>query len=63
MCVCVCVCVCVCHACHDNDGLIRKVKVLVSDNNIDKQGKRARANTTIIERPVHSLVLLLESDA
>ena len=50
-------------ACHDNDGLVRKVKVLVSDNNIDKQGKCARANTTIIERPVHSLVLLLESDA
>ena len=46
----------------DHDGLVRKVKVLVSDCNIDSQGKRTKANRTIIERPIHSLVLLLESD-
>ena len=46
----------------DADGLVRKVKVLVSDCNIDNQGKRTKANRTIIERPVHSLIVLLESN-
>ena len=45
-----------------HDGFVRKGKVLVSDCNIDSQGKRTKANRTIIERPIHSLVLLLESD-
>ncbi len=47
----------------DHDGLVRKVKVLVSDCNLDNQGRHIKANRTIIERPIHSLVLLLEGNA
>ena len=47
----------------DHDGLVRKVKVLTADCNLDNQGKRVKVNRTIIERPIHSLVLLLEGHA
>ena len=43
----------------DNDGLVRKVKVMLSDSGLDNRGKRVRA-VEIYERPIHSLVLLLE---
>ena len=42
--------------------LLRKVKVLESDRTLNNQGKPTDANRTILENPVHSLVLLLESD-
>ena len=46
----------------DNDGLVRKVKVLVSESNFDNQGKHIKTNRTILERPVYSLALLLENN-
>lgn len=42
-----------------DDGLVRKVKVMMSDSCLDNSGKRTKA-MSVIERPVHSLVLLLE---
>jgi hypothetical protein len=44
----------------DLDGLVRKVKVLVADPTILKKGQWTN-KSTILERPVHKLVLLLES--
>ena len=43
----------------DDDGLVRKVKVMMSDSSLDRKGKRTKA-LSILERPVHGLVLLLE---
>lgn len=43
------------------DGLVRKVQLLMSDRNLDNQGKRRQA-ASILDRPVHKLVLLLASD-
>ena len=43
----------------DNDGLLRKL--MMADSNIDNQGKRTRC-VNIIERPIYSLVLLVECD-
>ena len=44
----------------DDDGLVRKVKVMMADSNLDSKGKRVKA-VSVLERPVHSLVLLLEN--
>ena len=43
------------------DGLVRKVQILRSDQNLDSQGKRKRP-TTYLDRPVHKLVLLLSQE-
>ena len=43
-----------------DDNLVRSVKVLLADRNLDKAGKRI-GSRTVYERPVHKLVLLLES--
>ena len=43
------------------DGLVRKVKLMMADSNIDNQGKRTRCVNTM-ERPIHSLVHLVEWD-
>ena len=45
----------------DETGHVRKVKVLVSDASLDAKGKRCKA-AVYVERPIHSLVLLLESE-
>lgn len=43
----------------DEDGLVRKVRLVVSDPLLNQQGQRVRA-TTVLERPIQKLVLLLE---
>ena len=43
------------------DGFVRKVKVIVSDRSLTKEGKRVRT-TTVLERPIQKLVLLLKSE-
>ena len=40
---------------------MRKVKVIVSDRSLTKEGKRVRT-TTVLERPIQKLVLLLKSE-
>nr|XP_039271502.1 uncharacterized protein LOC120345955 isoform X3 [Styela clava] len=42
------------------DGLIRKVRVLVADCNLDSRGKRTKA-VTYLDRPIHKLVLLVRA--
>ena len=46
----------------DDDGLVRKVKLLVGDRNLAKDGRRTR-NLTTLERPIHKLVLLQRGDS
>ena len=46
---------------HSDDGLVRSVKLRMSVDSIDKSGKRAHKPMEL-ERPVHKLVLLLESE-
>ena len=41
-----------------DDGLVRKVKVLVADSSLDKDGRRSKASV-LLERPVHKLVLFI----
>ena len=43
------------------DGLIRKVKLLLATSEIDEHG-RASQRRTFLERPVHKLVVLLEGE-
>ena len=43
----------------DKDGLTRRVRIRVSDKQLDSQGRRL-SNTSIMERPIQKLVLLLE---
>ena len=43
----------------DKDGLVRKVKIAFADRNLNKKGERLH-KMSIVERPVHKLVLLLE---
>ena len=43
------------------DGLIREVKVRVGDPTLNQKGIRTKT-PTILERPIHKLVLLLEGD-
>ena len=44
----------------DNDGLVRKVKLSLATNELDKNGKRIR-KTTVLERPIQKIVVLLEA--
>ncbi|XP_070541656.1 uncharacterized protein [Ptychodera flava] len=44
----------------DDDGLIRRVKILMGDRHLSKQGKRLNKEV-ILERPIHKLVLLIEN--
>ena len=41
-----------------DDGLVRKVKVLVADPTLDEGGRRSKASV-LLERPVHKLVLFI----
>ena len=43
------------------DGLVRKVKLAIATRSFDKQGQRIDA-VHYLERPVHKLVLIQESD-
>lgn len=40
------------------DGRIRKVKIMMADGTLDDKGKR-RKSPSLLDRPVHKLVLLL----
>ncbi len=42
----------------DTDGLVRKVKIGFADRNLTKRGQRVN-KMSVVERPVHKLVLLL----
>ncbi|CAM1316337.1 Uncharacterised protein r2_g2573 [Pycnogonum litorale] len=44
-----------------NDGLVRKVKLVIGDRMLDDKGKR-RSRTVYVERPIHKLVLLLMTE-
>ena len=43
------------------DGCVRKVRILKSDGDLNRQGMRMRPRT-YLDRPVHKLVLLLSQD-
>ena len=43
------------------DGRIRKVKILIADETLDGKGKRIKS-PSLLDRPVHKLVLLLSVD-
>ena len=42
----------------DADGLVRKVKLEISDRDLDQNGRRTK-KLTVLERPVQKLILLL----
>lgn len=44
-----------------DDGLVRKVKLLVADSSLDKHGKRSKP-PAYLDRPVQKLVLLVPCD-
>ncbi|MCG7865422.1 MAG: hypothetical protein JAY74_03510 [Candidatus Thiodiazotropha taylori] len=44
-----------------DDGLIRKVKIVMAVSDLDKAGKR-KGELTYLERPIHKLVLLKETE-
>ena len=44
----------------DKDDLVRRVKILVADRELSKEGKRVNKPSTI-ERPIHKLTLLMET--
>ena len=44
------------------DGLVRKVKLVLGEPGLTKEGKRTRTQR-FLERPVHKLILLLENDS
>ncbi len=44
----------------DDDGLVRKVKVLMGDPHLSANGKRV-SKQSVLERPIHKLVLLLKN--
>ena len=43
------------------DGLVRKVKLLMADEDLDDCGKR-QSPPSYLDRPIHKLVLLLTTD-
>ena len=43
------------------DGCVRKVKILKADGQLDNQGRRQKS-PTMLQRPIHKLVLLLPCD-
>lgn len=50
------------HECYtDNDGHVRKVKLVIASSSLDKYGKR-QDPVTYLERPIHKLVLLHETE-
>lgn len=49
------------NVCTDDDGLVRKATIQIGNKKLGKQGQRL-TNPTIIERPIHKLVVLVESN-
>ena len=47
---------------YSKDGLVRSASIRMSDSTLDKFGKRI-GKATDIQRPIHKLVLVLESDS
>jgi hypothetical protein len=45
----------------DEDGLVRKVKFMVGELILTKQGRREKPLVTL-ERPVHKLILLIQGE-
>jgi len=45
----------------DSDGLVRKVRLIVGDSTLDEKGKPIKL-PTILERPIHKLVLLVPQE-
>ena len=45
----------------DDDGLVRKVRILVGTTSLDKNGKRIESKS-YLDRPIHKLVLIYESE-
>ena len=45
----------------EDDGLVRKVKLALADANLNSKGKRTAA-CSFLDRPVHKLILLLETE-
>ena len=45
----------------DKDGLVRKVRLRIADDTLDKNG-RATAPASFLDRPVQQLVLLLKNE-
>ena len=43
-----------------DDGLVRKVKILLADSSIDDSGRRSKS-PVMLERPIQKLVLLVPS--
>ena len=44
----------------DENGLVRKVNLVLADPNLDKHGKRVQ-KVNYLDRPIHKLVVLIES--
>lgn len=47
--------------CKDGDGLVRKATVQLGNKNLGKDGKRL-TSSSILERPIHKLVVLVENN-
>ena len=45
----------------DQDGLVRKVRIAMSDPSLDSKGKRTNP-VVYLDRPIHKLVLLHETE-
>ena len=45
----------------EQDGLVRKAKIAMSDPSLDSKGKRTNP-VTFLERPIHKLILLHETE-
>ena len=43
-----------------NDGLVRSVNIQLASNELDRNGKR-KTEPTILKRPVHKLIMLIEA--
>ncbi|KAL1276830.1 hypothetical protein QQF64_036453 [Cirrhinus molitorella] len=46
--------------CADGDGLVRKAKIQIGNRKLGKKGQRL-TNPSILERPIHKLVVLVEN--
>ncbi|XP_056597979.1 uncharacterized protein LOC130433119 [Triplophysa dalaica] len=46
----------------DEDGLVRKVTIQLGDRKASKEGKSKNNNFSILERPIHKLVVLVENN-
>ena len=47
--------------CTDEDGLVRKVTVVVGDPSLNEKGERIRSES-VLERPVQKLIVLLKAE-